>query len=191
MTDPAPPNAILATFFDELTDLDRIDAVELLEQLREADADDLAMQLAMQLHSWPPAGLKRALTLCQWLGVVVCLIRDGHIDRDIEALDAGAVTAQANLLADGRLRGIYETRQQAAFAAVRQIGGPTVFGIAHHLDAALADANRTTDADTLDSIAWLARTSHGWHIIDARVAGYVLYRAGDLPDDRAARPSDH
>lgn len=172
MVAATPGQPLVRTFFLSLPAVQRLDAVELLDSLGDADADTLAMQLAIQLHE-RPAVFGRALSLLQTLEVVVALIRAGHIDRGIgEAVD---VEAEAQRLRR-TLRGVHDTRQQGLAAAVQHTGGAAAFGITPATRDALANPGHPAAADTLRMVDRLARTAHGWDLVAVSADVFVLYR---------------
>lgn len=179
MVAATPDQPVARTFFHALVDGQRLDAVELLESLgdADADADALAMRLATLLHDQQPT-FHRRFSLLHTLNVVIALIRGHHIDRTIPYTDHAQVDAEAQRLRHA-LKGVYDSRQQAMSAAVLRVGGAATFGITSRLEDALADSFRPVDADTLDAVEFLARTSHGWHLIAAPVTRFVLYREND------------
>lgn len=176
MVATTPGQPLVRTFFLSLSAVQRLDAVELLDSLGDADADTLAMQLAMQLHE-RPAAFRRTLSLLQTLEVVVALIRAGHIDRGI--CETADVEAEARRLRR-TLHGVHDTRQQGLAAAIQHTGGAAAFGITPATRHALADPGHPASADTLRMVDRLARTAHGWDLVAVRADVFVLYR----PDDR-------
>lgn len=172
-----PGEPITRAFFRALPDVERLDAIDLLESLDgispDTDSDDLAMTLACLLDA-RPAAFGRELPLLDTLAVIVALIRDHHIDRSIPATDTAAVAAEAERLR-GALGSVHDTRQQALCAVVRRVGGAAMFGIAAHLQRTLADPARQVAVDTLDAVEFLAR-GHGWHLIAAPGTRFVLYQ---------------
>lgn len=177
--DQAARDALTREFLVWVGEADRHDAVMLLEQSQFPDTDTLAMVLARRLHEQPPGAVRRKITPLGALSLAVLLLNGEAVDPDLDAFDEDGIAAAVALLSQGRVRGVFDTAQQAAFAAVRQLGGAQRFGVPDHVEAALGDPTHDVPQELLDNVALLADTNHGWYFERAYALGFVLYRTND------------
>lgn len=173
-------NDTIRRFMRWIGEGDRAAAVALLEQSQVPQAGDvLLMALTAALHAYTPTRIGQPLTPVQTLSLVVTLTNGNAADHTIDPDDTGRVAEQARLLADSRVRGVFDTVQQALAAAVTQLGGPAEFGVPPYLWAELRDPNRDAAQQTLDEVELVAETNHGWFVRRAPGVGFVLFRTND------------
>jgi hypothetical protein len=169
---------VLREFFDWLGAEATYPAHATLEKLALADHDPLATTLARQLHARPPRAIRRPITPLGALGLAVAAINVNAVATDLDPVDTQAVATAADLFAQQRVRGAFDSPQQAAFAAVRQIGPE--FGISAEADAELG-SGRTASAETLQRVINRAQNDRNWYIHQADHLGVVLLDLSELP----------
>jgi hypothetical protein len=172
-------DAVLRRYFDLASDVDRQDSIELLETLDFRGTDALAAAVAMRMNERPLRAVKRKLTPVESLAVAVALINGEAVDPDINATDATAVAEAVSLLDTSRVRGLFQTTQEAAFAAVRQIGGATRFGVPDYIEAQLGDTTRNAGSNAIDEVELIAETNHCFYWRYALHVGFILFRLTD------------
>lgn len=179
-------------FFGWVSELERHDAAQLLDNLHSAATDALAMVVTRAIHGHPDSGLDRL----DVLALVVLMLNGDAIDRTIDPADQARVAATAHNAIAHRLRGIFETRQQALFAAIRQLGTARVFGVAEAVEAELGSRTGPASAASLDLAERRAGERHGWFVRFEDRLGWVLFRTNDGitngdtgGGDRTDRPS--
>lgn len=166
-------------FFTWIDELDRHDAAALLDQLPSADDDALAVALTRAVHAHPDITMGPV----EVLAVVVILFNGDAIDRGVDPANRERIAAEAHSIAANRLRGIFATRQQAAFAAVRQLGTARVFGIpdadADAVELELGSRTQPASEKTIDLVERIAAQRYGWYLRHADRVGWVLFRTRD------------
>jgi hypothetical protein len=181
-TDPAV--AVREFFLRWLHITERMNAVDLLGQLPDPTLGPLAMALARAVHDNPGSGLERL----QALALVVVLLDADTLPHDLDPADPDTIAAVAHDTVNGTVRGIVSTRQQAAFAAVRQLGTAAVFGVDPAVETELSVTTSPAAEATLDLVERIAADRHRWFVREHDLLGWVLFHA---PGNGRSPGKDH
>lgn len=176
MPETTDPAAAVRDFFLNWLDIkERMDAVDLLGQLPDPTLGPLAMALTRAAHDNPGSNLGRLETLA----LIVVLIDGAAISLQLDPADADTIAEVAHDAVNSKVRGIFKTRQEAAFAAVRQLGTAKEFGVDSTVETELSDTARPTSTATLDLVERAAADRHNWVLREHDRLGWVLFRTTD------------
>lgn len=141
----------------------------------------LVLPVAAELWANPPEAIKQSLSEGEALRLTLTLL--GQIISEGEDVDDAVLRVQR------WVTGLFETERQAAFATIRQFGGPEMLNLQQWVDGVLGDP--TSDAaDAIRRVKQVAPTiPPGLRWVEVPELGWVLYRVSDsgVPNRRQRR----